>query len=137
LQFVYRLRQRPRNCDYDPGKSRPPANVTATKTTDGNYVIVTWDAVDGASGYMVYMQQAGKKSVSLIGSGGNSPMYALADGALSENTDIDKWYNRVTVVKVAPGAWTSKSYRFGVRSSAMNSNTAASDIVWSGNVGPF
>jgi hypothetical protein len=110
-------------------------NLKAVKTTDNLNVLVSWDAVDGAGGYILYYKVADTKTVTQISGGGginpqNAVTYAVANGASSTNTNPDKWSVLITIAGSPVTAGTS--YVFGVRASPLgySSNVLESDIVW-------
>jgi hypothetical protein len=115
-------------------KANAVSKVTATKLTtstgSGSYITythtvsLTWDAASDVSGYTVYYQEQGKKTIQEI----------TSSNSLTLNTvggDIDKRIATYTISSSLPSL--GKSYRFGVRTSPLSSsiNTTYSDIVWS------
>jgi hypothetical protein len=106
-------------------KANAVASVSAVKTTNNTYAIVSWNAVDNASSYYVYYQQEGKKTITSYSGGQNTNTYA-ADGTPSANADVDKWSARIDISNFIGGR-----YRFGVESESRNNNIQNSDIIWS------
>jgi hypothetical protein len=107
----------------------PSAEITMTKTTDGNYLILSWDAVEDASWYTLYAEKEGQKTFEQPGNGSPAQKYATADGAPSANDDPNRWYARIGLTgQYAPKAG---NYRFGVRVWSVLPNTYGSDIEWS------
>ncbi|MDR2375213.1 MAG: hypothetical protein LBD96_02120 [Treponema sp.] len=110
-------------------KANAVSEVKATLTTDTTNVIVSWDAVENASGYVVYLKQGSSKSVNQIGYGQNQSVYAEADGTPSANTDADKWSYLLNTSGMPAGEYT-----LGVRTSSIEYNVGYSDIKWSNTV---
>ena len=124
-----------------------PTGVKAAQTTDKNYVIITWDAVQNGTGYTVYWQLDGKKTITQLFSGGsysgnsNSFTYAVADGKESPNSDVDKWSGLLEIdptYKIGDTEFKSPylgKIRFGVRANVLvpgsGSTGNTSDVVWS------
>jgi hypothetical protein len=92
-------------------------SVTAKKTTDGKYLILTWKAVSKASGYTIYAQQKDKVTVESGGSASNKYIYSEFDGTSSTNLDVDKYSARISLL-TADVAMVRKDYRFGVQANA-------------------
>jgi hypothetical protein len=123
---------------YD--KANEVASVTATLTTNttGNkYVILTWDAVEDASGYGVYYKRGADKRAGQIGGvqAQNFSTVAVADNGIvtwTANDDPDKWS---ALISVSGGVVTGKSYTFGVLTYpfVQNGTVLNSDIVWAPN----
>ena len=98
-------------------------------------IIVSWDAVEGATEYYVYYQQEGKKTIKSTtgyGSDGqNDYTFSTVNGTTTANADVDKWS---TLLNPGPtssgglGLTSSKGYRFGVVAQGLN---GSSGIVWS------
>jgi len=115
-------------------RSNAVSSVSAAQTTDNNYVIVSWDAIEGGVSYNVYIQQQGKNTINANGYGQNNYTYSVVDGSSSVNTDIDKWSVNITVrsyygyINLPAG-----NYRFGVTAQDITHNTQ-SDITWSGYI---
>jgi hypothetical protein len=76
--------------------------ISVTKTTNGSYLIASWDAVAGIDAYNVvlyYKNSSGSWSTYTNGQGQNSQTYSESDGNTSTNTDLTKWsfrYNNIT-----------------------------------------
>jgi len=76
--------------------------ISVTKTTNGSYLIASWDAIAGANAYNVvlyYKTSSGSWGTYTNGSGQNSQTYAESDGNASTNTDPAKWsfrYSNIT-----------------------------------------
>jgi hypothetical protein len=102
------------------------SSVTATKTTDGNSIIVTWSAVENVSSYELRVKQEGKQTAAWAGSSNNSYKYG-ANGDPTANDDVDAWSARIDFTDSS--YVIAKSYVFGVR--AYNIDGEVSDIVWS------
>jgi hypothetical protein len=120
-------------------RSKPVSGVSVLITSNNNYVIVSWDAIENGYSYNVFIQQENKKSIVSThnmqdGSNWiqaqNKNAYATADGALILNTDIDKWSVRIPTSNL----WTNARYRFGVTSFEFDDDKAASDVTWSSYV---
>lgn len=117
----------------NPNVSAP--SVTAEKTNDGKYLILSWNAVENAGGYTVYQNQRDKRTITSL-SGSISPMNGITykkDGTTAANSDPDKWNVRVALT--APLGAASAEYRFGVRTSASSYDGVSRDssvIAWSG-----
>ncbi|MCL2130119.1 MAG: hypothetical protein FWH35_07190 [Treponema sp.] len=110
-------------------KSTPVDSVSAEKTTDSNYVIITFDAVENVSSYRVFYQMEGKLSYSSSLPVYNDLTYALANGAASVNSKPNKFSRRYDSSVFIAG----KRYRFGVRTSMFESDYSStySEITWS------
>jgi len=113
-------------------KAPQVSSVTVTKTTNNQYYIVSWDAVESDIGYYVYFKQAGKESSSYIGSGQNYNKYDPVTGNSINNDDLDKWSYQVDSLN-APAAG---SYCFGVRTYLSNSTVSStgSDVKWAAGI---
>ena len=80
----------------------PMSAISVTKTTNGSYIIASWDAVAGVDAYNVvlyYKNSSGGWSTYSNGSGQNSQTYSENDGNASTNTDLTKWsfrYSNIT-----------------------------------------
>jgi hypothetical protein len=108
--------------------------ITEAKTTDGKYLILSWDAVDHASGYNVYANQRNKKTIdgySIIDTT-NRWTYKI-DGTEEVNNDTDKWNVKIPLTATTFGA-ELKDIRIGVQTEAANYgdyDRANSGIAWS------
>jgi hypothetical protein len=108
--------------------------VTVTMTTNGQYYIVSWDAVAEDLNYSLYFVQDGKMSNVWGGGPQRTYKYNPANGAQIPNDDFDKWYVRIdapnlSLLTISPGA-----YKFGVRTTRLNASSVkdiVSDITWS------
>ena len=124
-------------------------------TVTYSYVFLAWDAVDNVSRYEIVYQQDGKKTVQsgnlnqmpgyVFDSASTSPSNPVKPNAANaDDRDIDKYtaYGQFKTVTVTGGSTSTapggnfllgKKYRFGVRTSLLNSGplAASSDIVWS------
>ncbi|MDR2535415.1 MAG: hypothetical protein LBD29_05205 [Treponema sp.] len=87
--------------------------ITEAKTTDNKYLIISWDAVDNASGYQVSMNQKDKKAIGRLSgiTPTNARIYKI-DGSSSVNSDSDKWNVKIPL-SGAFGA-TLQEYRYGI-----------------------
>ncbi|GHU96674.1 hypothetical protein FACS189483_00340 [Spirochaetia bacterium] len=119
------------NVGINTNKAPQVSSVTVTKTTDGQYYIVSWDAVAEDVSYALYFKQEGKKSsINTSGNPQNAQKFATADGAPSVNDDSDKWSVRIT----STPATFAGSFSYGVRTSSSSGSvvtSAPSDIKWS------
>jgi hypothetical protein len=108
------------------------ASVNAVKTTGGynNYIIVSWNAVTGAAGYRVFIEQDGV--VDEYGRDGqNYYTYSTTDGSESTNSDLSKWSYRLPTYYYGNG-----TYRFKVEAqpSTADISVIPSAGVWSSPV---
>jgi len=123
-------------------------DITVTQIAKNYYVVISWDAVEDGTGYSVYAQQEGKKTVINLGSGNNSNTYSnyspeTENVKSTPNSDIDKWvkvvdvkYNKIDVYGessyITPqGSFPSGSFRFGVQTNTLLPNHEDSEIKWS------
>jgi hypothetical protein len=120
-------------------KAEAVASVTVTKISGQTAYIVTWDAVDDAGGYQVYVRVNGAKTLETI-SAQNYVTYS-DDGTSKPNANPDKWAASVSFATsggasvVLPAG--TYSVEFGVQTGPFNNNSinaANSDIVWSSAV---
>jgi len=76
--------------------------ISVTKTTNGSYLIASWNAIAGIDAYNVvlyYKNSSGSWTTYTNGQGQNSQIYSENDGNASTNTDLTKWsfrYNNIT-----------------------------------------
>ncbi|GHV93073.1 hypothetical protein AGMMS50268_35760 [Spirochaetia bacterium] len=106
--------------------------VTVTPTANKAYYIVSWKGVGNASNYTVYYKQDGKETVTTgFASPTNQSKYETATGTAVPNEDADNWAARIVNGSAFPKV--AGSYRFGVKTNILNSNTTNqnSDIKWS------
>jgi hypothetical protein len=113
-------------------KAPQVGTVTVTKTQDGQYYIVSWDAVAGRVSYEVWAKQDTKKTIINTNiSGQNTYTYDARSGEEIPNNDLDKFSAKIGTLGVQYGAG---SYSLGVVTSYKNGvvNTAAadSDVKW-------
>jgi len=100
--------------------------VSIKITTDGKYLIASWDAVAGASGYdgrfLLYQENS-------VAWGSTTPQntytYSEADGAQSTNTDSSKWSCRYDI----SNSYYSSYNEFGFRVTPVVSSTDISVLV--------
>jgi hypothetical protein len=123
----------PQEVDVVPTKAKKVASVTATKT--GDYVIVTWKAVEDVGRYNLFVQEKDKVTIQ-EGSDFNlisTNVVKFSEGSLKENDDIDSWSG---IGPITPFS-SSKNYRFGVQTTPRDYtiSSAPSDIVWSEYLG--
>jgi hypothetical protein len=90
--------------------------ITEVKTTDGKYIILSWDAVDNAGSYAVVQNQKDKKTISSVEPSPTNGITYKADGTSVSNSDPDKWNVKIPL-RASLGA-AAAEYRFGVRASA-------------------
>jgi hypothetical protein len=121
----------PQDVKIVPDKANRVDKVTVLQTTDlnGRIVMISWDAVDDASTYYVYMQGEGKKSITYLGSGSSG----------SVGVDTYSYTYRVpslsSLTVFVPGL-----YRFGVKTVPISNYQTDSDIRWSEdyiNISPY
>jgi hypothetical protein len=120
-------------------KTKPVTAVTAATTSNGEYVVITWDAVDDVVNYNVIVQQEnamGNASLSAFaGVGYTGPQcvykYSLADGSQSSNENWNRYSVRLTVANVRSNTVSGKRYRFGVYPTDRGDIFGTSDITWS------
>jgi hypothetical protein len=105
--------------------------VTAVPTTNGTYVIASWDAVTGEdSGYGVRVKtKDGYVVSSLSFSDQWANTYSTTDGAATANGTPDKWSVLITRSSL-PGSAGAEFY-VGVKTYSEAPNTTSSKIVWS------
>jgi len=124
--------------------------ITVTQLANNYYVVISWDAVEDGTGYSVYAQPEGKKTVIQLysSSASNTNTYSNTDPVSDNykstpNSDIDKW-NYIANVKYTqktgssssptityPGDVPSGSVRFGVQTRNALPNHEYSEIKWS------
>jgi hypothetical protein len=102
-------------------KAANVAAVTAVKTSSGNYIIATWDAVAGSDSYSA-RQEIDGTTYSTTGSPQNTYLYSTTDGSSSANQDPNKWSLR---------AYISSASRIGVIATSTDICVVPGDIVWS------
>ncbi|MCL2130120.1 MAG: hypothetical protein FWH35_07195 [Treponema sp.] len=110
-------------------KGNPVDKVTVTKTTDGVYIIVSFDAVENTSSYEVYCQMEGSLEYVYLPGVQNYSTYAKADGIASDNADPDKWSCRTLTSAFKAG----EKFRFGVITTLFETefSSTSSDFTWS------
>ena len=125
------------NWDALNGRGPAATSVSAQKTTNGTYVIITWGAAENAYDYELYIKEEGKKTIMRVYSYSGSsviipPQWSSKfnpDGSTTDNSDIDAWSARITIGSSGGGSLVAgKTYRFGIRASGPDSS---SSIVWS------
>ncbi|MDR0568555.1 MAG: hypothetical protein LBG87_05050 [Spirochaetaceae bacterium] len=99
-------------------KASAPSNVRAEGAMGTSHVRVSWDAASNATGYSVYMQQEGKKTIHSVTS-----FYSSPD---SNEYDDDKWSCEVSLA-----SYRTVKLRFGVSATSAESGVNKSDIEWS------
>jgi len=123
-------------------------DITVTQLAKNCYVLISWDAVEDGTGYQVYCQQEGKKSVIELDWGwqwntitNNDPEDEYLD--YKAITDPDKWCYPAQVKRKRLDGPASDPYisyigkvptgrvRFGVQTYTANPNKAQSEIKWS------
>jgi hypothetical protein len=114
------------------------SNLTATRTTDGNNVIVQWDAADNASAYRIYYQYVGTKTIYRAGSGQNDYTYQ-SNGTPVTNFTPDRWSDSVSMASMLSYIPSGTQIRFGVSTESDSEiigghATIYSGIVWSAPV---
>jgi len=109
------------------------ASVHAEKTSDGNYIIVSWVAVENGESYYVYVQEEGKKTPEFAGNGQYIYVYSMQDGYADYNWDVDHWSLKIDSYLFRTGA----RYRFGVQTVDVKGETFLSKIVWSADYMQF
>jgi hypothetical protein len=115
------------------------SGVDAKTTSNGEYVILRWNAVGDGGDYYLYYHEEGKKTIGNLSSSGNNNAqnlntYSLLDGTSTDNDDVDKWSARVSIrgYGYASSLFGGKKVQFGIRTiPILGSNGASSDIVWS------
>ena len=125
-------------------KTQPVASVTAAITSNGEYVVITWDAVVDVVNYNVIVQQENSIGLtpfsSFAGAGYTGPQcvskFSNADGSQSPNENWNRYSARIVTANVRSGAFTGKRYRFGVYSSRITTDKdgmspISSDVTWS------
>ncbi|GHV32940.1 hypothetical protein AGMMS4952_24280 [Spirochaetia bacterium] len=114
-------------------------------TSIHNYIIVTWDAVDNAGGYDIYVRQEGKKTITAVNESGyyGSTMAGgvtyevpkdLNDNSLvtTQIDDSDKWSGYFSVSNISSTTKAGIKYQVGIQTFPFGMvNTTYSDIVWS------
>ena len=120
----------------EPFKTNPVPSVTATKTNNGEYIIITFDAVDDVGGYSFIVQQENTKGLVTINSFAayySTPQvikkYDIEDGNDTLNDNWDKYYARITIA--GTNAIPGKKYRFGVWTFDKIGLFGTSDTTWS------
>jgi hypothetical protein len=118
--------------DKAPGVAKVDVKVTTANLVgeSNKGVIISCDAVENAGGYQGYVQQEGKKTLIPLDILGNSKIYAPTDGAITDNSDIDKYSLLVPLTN--KDILHGQKHRFGVQTIPFNpQRTEPSDIVWS------
>jgi hypothetical protein len=109
-------------------------SVTATPTSDGRYLILTWNAVPNATEeYTVYTQMEGKTTVHRMGTASNDYTYDNTNGSQSSNSDVDKYAYRIPLISSSGDYFGN--YKFGVQanpSEALTAGAYASEVAWTG-----
>jgi fibronectin type 3 domain-containing protein len=121
--------------NYDKAEAVEEVKAVNVTAAGANAVILTWNAVDDAGGYNVYLKVDGAKTLRNIGGGWTGVTYTAAGGE-STNTDLDKWTKYVSFgnnegeVSLPTGTY---AVTFGVQTRPLDqySGGAPSDIVWS------
>jgi len=118
-------------------KASKPSNVIA-ETFNMRYVKLSWKAASGATGYNLYAQKVGTKTIiSLSASGQNDSIYmpkGTDDFDKAKNLDIDAWSALIYVYNYSTAggnAITTGNYKFGVSARDADPNHTSSDIAWS------
>lgn len=113
-------------------KSPQVSSVTAVKTTDNKFFIVSWNAIGGDVKYEVWYMQEGKKTYTQMTSvyAQNTLQYETTGGLALPNDDPDKWSVKVSSANFRPLA--AGTYSFGIRTNLNDStvSTTYSDIKW-------
>jgi hypothetical protein len=124
------------------GQAPQVAAVTVVKTENGQYYIVSWEAVAEDLSYSLYFVQDGKKS-NVQGPSypdsipQNTYKYSSTNGNQSANEDLDKWSVRIDTSRISSLTVTPGSFKFGVRTKRNNASDVTeivSDIKWSDNI---
>jgi len=127
--------------------------VNVAQIGSNYFVIVSWSAAKDGSGYRVYAQQSGTKSIIDCGWGQNEDVYSSKAGTVGSPYSyldtkpnigaIDSWSKCIEVqyqvtygtgilaTSEIDGDLPSGSWRFGVQTVSPYPNTANSDIKWS------
>jgi hypothetical protein len=93
--------------------------ISEVKTTDGKYVILSWNAVDGAGSYSVKKNQKNKTHIQDITYDCNptNTITYKTDGSTERNNDPDKWNAKISLV-VDFEVSTMVNHRYGVSATA-------------------
>jgi hypothetical protein len=112
----------------------PPqvASVSVVLTDDDDWAIVSWEAVEGASGYAVYYKVEGAKNVTSTYHSGQYKSVYDPDGSSDDNEDYDQWSAKISRTDFLNGA----KIIFGVQTKNYRSGGqyVDSDIKWSEDV---
>jgi len=137
------------------------SSVSATQFGSNYYVVVSWSAAKDGSGYRVFAQQSGTKSIIDCDYGQNISVYSPKIAGITggptvgnpssyldtqPNTDPDAWSKLIrvqytvtsgnssgggTITSTINGDLPSGIWRFGVQTVSPYPNTTYSDIKWS------